>query len=97
MVSNQTGSPAPYDRLLAAIVVEDAPGQSVTFSVTSDDFLRIAGDKGKMDIVAANVENFAKESPDNHHSHVEHFPGHFYLAPDSVPVVFEFSSSKVNQ
>jgi|SRR5882672_3156784 hypothetical protein len=97
MASNQTGSPAPYDKLLAAMVVEHAPGQSVRFSVTADDNLRVAGDKKKMEILAKNVESFAKESPDNHHSHEEYFPGHFYLAPDSFPVVFEFSSGVANQ
>jgi hypothetical protein len=97
MTSNQTGSPAPYDKLLAAVTVEHVPGQSVRFSVVADNNLHIAGDKRKMEILATNVESFARESPDNHHSHEEYFPGHFYLAPDSFPIVFEFSSGTANQ
>jgi hypothetical protein len=94
---HQMGSPAPYDRFLAGILVEDAPGQSVIFNVTKDNFLRVAGDRRKMEVLAKNVESFAKESDDDQHSHEEYFPGHFYLAPESLPVVFEFSSSAVNQ
>jgi len=97
MASNQTGSPAPYDKLLAAVIVEHVPGQSVKFSVTPDEALQISGDKVKMGILATNVESFAKESPDNHHSHEEYFPGHFYLAPDSFPVVFEFTTGEANR
>lgn len=95
--ANQTGSPTPYDRFLAGILIEDTPGQSVIFNVTKDNFLRISGDRRKIDILAKNVESFARESDDNQHSHEEYFPGHFYLAPESLPVVFEFSSSAANK
>jgi hypothetical protein len=97
VISNQTGSPVPYDQLLKAIVVESQPTRGVTFSVTDDHQLSIAGDKTKMAILADNVQSIAEADDVEGHWHVEYFPDHFFLAPESFPVVFEFSSSARNQ
>jgi hypothetical protein len=91
--TNQTGSPVPYEQLLKAIVVESLPTRGVTFTVTNDDQLSIAGDKTKMAILADNVQSIAEADDVEGHWHVEYFPDHFFLAPESFPVVFEFSSS----
>ena len=90
--TNQTGSPVPYEQLLKAIVVESLPTRGVTFTVTNDDQLSIAGDKTKMAILADNVQSIAEADDVEGHWHVEYFPDHFFLAPESFPVVFEFSS-----
>jgi len=96
-MSNQTGSPAPHEMLLKAIVVEDLPAQGVIFRVTNDDQLTITGDKSKMAILADSVQSIAEADDVEGHWHVEYFPDHFFLAPESFPVVFEFSSSRKNQ
>ena len=83
----------PYEQLLKAIVVESLPTRGVTFTVTNDDQLSIAGDKTKMAILADNVQSIAEADDVEGHWHVEYFPDHFFLAPESFPVVFEFSSS----
>ena len=90
--TNQTGSPVPYEQLLKAIVVESLPTRGVTFTVTNDDQLSITGDKSKMAILADNVQSIAEADDVEGHWHVEYFPDHFFLAPESFPVVFEFSS-----
>jgi len=94
--TNQTGSPVPYEQLLKAIVVESLPTRAVTFTVTNDDQLSITGDKSKMAILADNVQSIAEADDVEGHWHVEYFPDHFFLAPESFPVVFEFSSSARN-
>jgi hypothetical protein len=91
IISNQTGSPVPYEQLLKAIVVESLPAHGVTFSVTTDCQLSIAGDKSKMAILADNVQIIAEADNVEGHWHVEYYPDHFFLAPESFPVVFEFS------
>lgn len=97
VISNQTGSPVPYEQLLKAVVVESLPAHGVTFSVTNDDQLSITGDKSKMAVLADNVQSIAEAADVEGHWHVEYFPDHFFLAPESFPVVFEFSSSARNQ
>ncbi len=87
----------PYEQLLKAIVVENLPSRGVTFTVTNDDQLSITGDKTKMAILADNVQSIAETDDVEGHWHVEYFPDHFFLAPESFPVVFEFSSSARNQ
>lgn len=96
-MSNHTGSSAPYEMLLGGIVVENLPGKSVAFSVTKDNHLSIAGDAHKMVVLAENVESIAEAVDTEGHWHIEYSPDHFFLAPDSLPVVFDLSFSARNQ
>ncbi len=97
MLSGQTGSPAPYDRLLGPIVIENKLGESVRFSVTQNGALLIVGDQSKLSILADNVFSISEADDSEGHWHVEYFPDHFFLAPDSFPVVFELTDAKRNQ
>lgn len=81
----------PYAVLLESLTVDSKLGQSVIFRVTDGSILAIDGDMAKLGILAENVAEFAEaEAVEGTHWHVEYFPGHFYLGPDSAPVVFEF-------
>jgi hypothetical protein len=97
VMSNQTGSPVPYEMLLKAIVVESLPAHGVTFRVTTDNQLSIAGDKSKMVMLADSVQGIAEADDVEGHWHLEYLPDHLFLDPGSFPVVFEFSSSARNQ
>ncbi|RZS37724.1 hypothetical protein EV193_105282 [Herbihabitans rhizosphaerae] len=58
---------------------------------SAGDSLLITGSPDKLDVLADTVEGQAEHplTPDGRpaHTHVDYFPGHFYLHPDSVPVV----------
>lgn len=83
------GSPAPYDKFLKSIIIKTVPGQRLTFSATEDGDLLIAGESTGLEILAGNLKWFADgERGTGDHMHVEYFPDHFYLAEDSIPMVF---------
>jgi hypothetical protein len=83
------GSPAPYDKFLKSIIIKTAPGQRVTFSATEDGDLLVAGESAGLEILAGNLKWFAEgEGRKGDHIHEEYYPDHFYLAQDSIPIVF---------
>lgn len=83
------GSPAPYDKFLKSIIIKTVPGQRLTFSATEDGDLLVAGESAGLEILAGNLKWFAEgERTKGDHMHVEYHPDHFYLAEDSIPMVF---------
>jgi len=90
VAANTEGSIEPYDRRLRSILVKRLPTQKVLFEVTSGGELSIAGDKAKLDILSTCITGYAKAAADHEHMHIEYFPDHFYLSPDSAPAVLSF-------
>ena len=83
------GSPAPYDKFLKSIIIKTVPGQRVTFSATEDGDLLVAGESAGLEKLAGNLKWFAEgEGRNGDHMHEEYYPDHFYLAEDSIPMVF---------
>ncbi|MGV9267610.1 Imm32 family immunity protein [Kitasatospora sp. NPDC003701] len=87
---------APYDRGLAVLEVGTAAGAAVTLSVEGpSDRYRITGEPRLLDVLAANVEEYARYAdPDDSldHLHVDPFPGHYYLSPESESLVVHLSA-----
>jgi hypothetical protein len=52
----------------------------------SGPYLCIVGDLKRLGVLAANLRETA-EMQDGGHLHVDHFPGHPYLAPGSISLV----------
>lgn len=80
------GSPAPYDKFLKSIIIKTVPGQRLTFSPTEDGDLLVAGESAGLEALAGNLKWFAEGESD--HMHEEYYPDHFYLAENSIPMVF---------
>jgi hypothetical protein len=53
-----------------------------------EDQLIFRGGRKSLEVMADNVDIFA-DSPaeEGRHTHIEHFPGHYYLREESIPVV----------
>ncbi|MEK2494020.1 hypothetical protein WN990_31170 [Kitasatospora purpeofusca] len=87
---------APYDRGLAVLEVATAAGAAVTLSVEGpSDLYRIAGEPRLLDVLAASIEEYARHAdPEDplDHLHVDPFPGHYYLSPESESMVVHLSS-----
>lgn len=85
--------PAPYDRAPARLRVRLREAGRVRVSV-DDTILLIEGGPGSIAVLAENVEGFAAEADDpRHHLHIDYFPGHFYLAEGSAPLVVGWDTS----
>ena len=79
--------PAPYDRALVRLGVRLRRAGRVRVSVDGG-VLVVEGGPEAIAVLAENVEGFAAEADDpRHHLHIEYFPGHFYLAEGSAPLV----------
>ncbi|MEU7826029.1 hypothetical protein [Catellatospora sp. NPDC049133] len=76
---------APYERLLAGVLVVTRPGRPAEFTVRGDR-LAIGGDARHLTTMADALAGVG-ELPPGRHEHVEHYPDHPYLGPDSLPVV----------
>jgi hypothetical protein len=77
----------PYSRFLSEIQVRIIPGHLVEFQVIQQEKLFIQGDYQKISILAEEILEFAKDCNQGEHIHIEYFDSHFYLSPNSVPVV----------
>jgi hypothetical protein len=79
----------PYVGALCQIVVQREPGTKVRLTRLGE-VLYLSGDVHYLEILADALE-FPDDTPPtplgNYHVHIEYFPDHFYLAPDSEPVV----------
>jgi hypothetical protein len=80
-----TQDPSPYDGFLQRIAIESGPGNMVVSR--RGTVLSLAGSADALVQLAANIEVLSNEG--RGHLHEEYYPGHFYLAADSSPVVFE--------
>ncbi|MBK1786623.1 Imm32 family immunity protein [Prauserella cavernicola] len=82
------GSAAPPDDGAArAIEVGTTPGPGVLVYLDSERrVLVISGDDAARAVLADNLRAVAS-AEDGGHLHLDHYPGHFYLAEGSVPVV----------
>ncbi|GAB3171552.1 hypothetical protein GCM10027259_06890 [Micromonospora palomenae] len=81
------GDPSPYDKALSLIEFECTSGHVVISHVSARDALRIQGGADELDVFASSVEEFGNEGDPSAHIHVEHVPGHEYLAPSTEPLV----------
>ncbi|MFI6848954.1 hypothetical protein ACIBJD_30705 [Kitasatospora sp. NPDC050467] len=82
---------APYDRGLAVLEVETVAEAAVTLSVEgSSDRFRITGEPRLLDVLAANIEEYGRHADAGNsldHLHVDYFPDHYYLSPESESLV----------
>jgi hypothetical protein len=84
-------SAAPYSMFLCGIQVSILSGQFVEFQVTAERKVLIQGDTQKLSILSDVILSFAKDWSVGEHIHLEPYPGHFYLSPNSVSVIFVYT------
>lgn len=80
-------TPAPYERWLTGLTVTASQHPLVKIG-TDDDTVSVVGGRTGLATLAENIRIFAGDagSPDNH-LHIDYYPGHFFLAEESVPLV----------
>jgi hypothetical protein len=72
---------------LTTVQVRAVPDSAVLLSAdVAKRSLCIVGDLKRLGVLAANLRETA-EMQDGGHLHVDHFPGHLYLAPGSISLV----------
>ena len=79
--------PAPYAQCLTAVETHDTDAK---VSITIDPSRRtlvITGDAASRDLLARNVEKMWEATDSGGHLHIEHYPGHPYLADGSGTLV----------
>ncbi|WP_037604645.1 Imm32 family immunity protein [Streptacidiphilus rugosus] len=83
-----SASPAPDDDVaLLGIEVRTSPGPGVLVRLDPERrILLISGDQAGRTVLAENLRGIASAA-DGGHLHLDYFPGHFYLAEGSVPLV----------
>ena len=76
--------PSPYDAILARLVIEriDQP----VCAAIAGDALRIAGSSKGLDAFCSDLA-FDDAAVPGCHSHYEHYDGHPFISPDSMPLV----------
>lgn len=79
-----SGSPAPYSGLAVSLRIQ-VTNEKVCVSRVEDQII-ITGSIEKLEILAHNIK-FAADNPDGNHEHIDYHPNHFYLAPQSVPLI----------
>jgi hypothetical protein len=78
--------PSPYSTFLKKIRVQIIPNHLIEFQVIGE-FLSVKGSYEKLLILAENIENFGNDGDKGDHIHIEYFQDHFYLSPESNPLV----------
>jgi hypothetical protein len=79
--------PSPYSGYLRSLQIDVSEGN---VHIWRDDLcICIIGSEEKMGILASNIASLAtqKSNYSSEHSHVEYYPGHFYLAEGAEPLV----------
>ena len=72
---------------LAGVKVETTPGPGVLIHRDAEQqLLVISGDRAGRAVLAENLRAMATDERGGH-LHIDYFPGHFYLAEGSVPLV----------
>jgi hypothetical protein len=87
----QTDTPLPYDELIEFITIERIDG--LLCLLYEPRFLRIVGGAESLHLFAENIKSLISEGWAD--LHVEYFPGHFFLAPASEPLVIVPSHTTV--
>lgn len=82
---------APYSRFLSKIKTSISPEQLVEFQVTQDNKVLIRGDHHKLSTLSNVFLSFAEEWTVGEHMHIEYYPGHFYLSPNSISVILVYA------
>ena len=78
---------SPGSDALAGIRVDRTPGPGALVRRDAErQILVISGDSASRAVLAENLEAMAT-AEDGGHLHLDYFPGHFYLAEGSVPLV----------
>lgn len=85
--SGKNLSAAPYSRFLSGIQVSISSGQLVEFQVTQHGKVLLRGDRQKLSILSNVVLSFAEDWTTGEHMHIEYYPEHFYLSPNSVSTI----------
>lgn len=82
-----SSTPSPGRDALAGIEVRKTVGPGVLVHLDSErQFLVISGDSAGRAVLADNLRGMAS-AEDGGHLHIDYFPGHFYLAEGSLPLV----------
>ncbi|MGW4896802.1 Imm32 family immunity protein [Kitasatospora sp. NPDC004240] len=81
--------PFPYDRSLSRIVFQEEPERDTASIIVAGGLLTIRGGREALDLLAANIEDFAAEADARHHLHVDH-PTYVFIAPGSHSLVLTF-------
>lgn len=72
---------------LAGVEVKDTAGPGVLIHRDAErQILVISGDSASRAVLAENLQAMATDE-DGGHLHIDYFPGHFYLAEGSLPLV----------
>ncbi|MFF2118498.1 hypothetical protein ACFVXH_14385 [Kitasatospora sp. NPDC058184] len=80
-------TPSPDADALAGIEVKGTAGPGVLVHLDPErQFLVISGDSAGRAVLADNLRGMAS-AEDGGHLHIDYFPGHFYLAEGSLPLV----------
>jgi len=82
-----SSAPLPGNDALAGIEVKKTAGPGVLVHLDSErQVLVISGDTAGRVVLADNLRGMAS-AEDGGHLHIDYFPGHFYLAEGSLPLV----------
>ncbi|WP_329492660.1 hypothetical protein [Kitasatospora herbaricolor] len=82
-----SSAPSPGNDALVGIEVEKTAGPGVLVHLDSErQVLVISGDAAGRVVLADNLRGMAS-ADDGGHLHIDYFPGHFYLAEGSLPLV----------
>ncbi|MGW2291475.1 Imm32 family immunity protein [Streptomyces phaeochromogenes] len=78
---------APGGNALTGVEIKDASGPGVLIHRdVARQILVISGDSANRAVLAENLRALA-DAEDGGHLHIDYFPGHFYLAEGSLPLV----------
>ena len=75
-------------KYLEGIRVKHLINHLVKISV-NDNFLLIEGSPEKLAVLSQNLETDENDLKD-YHIHIEYFEGHFYLSPESIPLIVQY-------
>ncbi|KOV17659.1 hypothetical protein ADK60_27225 [Streptomyces sp. XY431] len=82
-----SSTPSAGSDALAGIEVKKTAGPGVLVHLDSErQVLVISGDSAGRTVLAENLRGMAS-AEDGGHLHIDYFPGHFYLAEGSLPLV----------
>lgn len=79
-------APFPYSENLEIIQVKHCPNHQVSIQVENDCLL-VSGSLEKLGILSKNFEELGKSGAKNYHIHIEYYDDHFFLSPESMPLV----------
>lgn len=78
-------SPAPYTSFATKLSIKPSTGPVCV--EREQDSIVLKGDGAKLEVLAQNFETAAGMSVRDDHLHIEFYPGHYFLAAESLPLV----------